>query len=72
MIVAMVAMRMMEMTFHQVVRMAAVRNRFVPATGAMLMRFLVRPAIVIRGARRWVFRIHGDLVLVKMTAVRVV
>ncbi|MCU1336169.1 MAG: hypothetical protein JWO19_1750 [Bryobacterales bacterium] len=47
MIVAMVAMRMVQVAFHQVVRVVAVRNCFVSAVGSMFMIFLVRSTVVI-------------------------
>ena len=68
----MVTVRMMEVTFHQEVRVVAVRNRFVSAIGTVFVGLLVRAAIVVRGTRCRVFSTHGDSVLVNMTSVRAV
>jgi hypothetical protein len=67
-IVAMIAMRMVEVAFHHVVGMAAVWNRFVSATGPVFVAVLVSAAIVIRGARFRVLPAHVDLVLVDVVA----
>jgi len=71
-IVAMVTMWMVEVTFHQVVCMIAVRNRFVSTTGSMFVALLVRFAIVVRGTQCLIFPAHADLVLVNMATVLVV
>ena len=72
MIVAMITMRMVEMTFHQVVRVVTVRNRFVSAIWPMFVVLVMRSAIVVRGTRCWALPTHSDLVLVNMVTVRVV
>jgi hypothetical protein len=68
----MITMRMVEVTLHQVVRMVAVRNRFVSATGPVFVAFFVRSAIVVRGTRCRVFPAYADLVLVNMVTMRMV
>jgi hypothetical protein len=72
MIVAVRAVRVVEVTFHQVVGVVAVRNGFVSAIGPVFVGHLVRPAIVFRGARSRVFRAYRDCVFVKMVTVRAV
>lgn len=48
MIVAVVAVGMVQVTIDQVIRMVAVRHRLVSAGGAVLVAFLVRSAVVLR------------------------
>ena len=67
-IVAMIAVRMVEVPFHHVVGMVAVWNRFMSATIAMFVALLVSSAIVIRRARFRVFPAHLDLVFVDVAA----
>lgn len=50
MIVAMIAVRMVQMTIHQVANVIAVRHGFVAATRAMHMALFVAPAVVVRRA----------------------
>jgi len=66
----MFAVRMMEVTFHKVVRMITVRNGLVSTVGPVFVPFFVSSAIMVRGARCWVLPAHGDLVLVNMTRMR--
>ena len=68
----MITMRMVEMTFHQVVRVVTVRNRFVSAIWPMFVVLVMRSAIVVRGTRCWVLPTYADLMLVNMVTVRVV
>jgi hypothetical protein len=68
----MIAVRMVEVTFHQVVGMVAVRNRFMSATFAVFVALLVTPAIVVRGARFRVLPTYVDLVFVDVAGVRMV
>ena len=70
MIVTVIAVCMVEVTFHQVIGMVAVRNRFVSAIGPVFVSFLVSFAIVVRGTRCLVFSTYGDSVLVNMTSMR--
>jgi hypothetical protein len=49
-VVAVALMRMMQMAFHKIVDVAAVRNRFMPATGAVCVFPVVRSAGMTRGA----------------------
>ena len=62
MIVAVVAMSVVQVTFHDIVRVIPVRNRFVSAAGTMMM--LLRMAIMeARRAARRILCVHADLVL---------
>jgi hypothetical protein len=51
-VIAMPLMGMMQMVFHKIVGMAAMRNRFMPAAAAMGVFPVVRPARMTRGASR--------------------
>jgi hypothetical protein len=71
-IVAVVAVGMVQVTFHQVIHVVAVRNRFVTAIRAVLVVGRVSAAIMLRGAgcgMRGVYRQH---VLVHVVAVGMV
>ena len=68
----MITVRMVEMTFHQVIRVVSVGHCFVSTIGPVFMALLVASAIMVRGTRRRVFPAHSDLVFVNMVAVRVV
>ena len=81
MVVAVVAMRMVQMSVDHVVDMIAMRDRFVPATGSMLVVGVVATAIVCRCAGVWIDFGHFQLVLfdlailanmVQMTVVQVI
>jgi len=72
MIIAMVAMGMVQVPIHQIVDVVAVRHRLVTATGAVLMPWLVPFAAVLRRAAIGILRRHFDRVLVDMVAVRMV
>ena len=52
MIVAVALMRVMQMTFHEKVGMATVRNRFMTAADAVSVLRIVRPAGVAWGTSR--------------------
>lgn len=72
MIVAMVAVLMVQVPAHQIIRMVAVRNRGMAAVRSMAMRFVVLLAFVLgRTVARIAIR-NGDPVLVHMIAVQVV
>jgi hypothetical protein len=64
MIVAMVAMWMVEMALYQVIHMIAMRNCIMTAIGTMLMALFVRSALVCRRALCRITSADGDLVLV--------
>ncbi len=52
MVIAMAAVRMVQMAVHDVVGVIAVRDRLMAAIGAMFVRFFVSAAIVGRSASR--------------------
>jgi hypothetical protein len=64
MIVAMVAMWMVEMTLYQVIDMIAVRNCFMATTGTVLVAFFMLSAIVPRSALCRIVSADRNLVLV--------
>ena len=68
----MVTVRMVQMTFHQIVRVVSVGHCFVSTVGPVFMALLVASAIMVRGTRRRVFPAHADLVFVNIVDVRVV
>jgi len=65
-------MHMVEMTSHEVVRVVAVGNGFMPAPWAVLVRGFVTAAGVSRTAFRRVAGSHFQLVLVHMIAMHIV
>jgi hypothetical protein len=67
----MVAVWMVKVTFHEVICVVAVRNRFVSTIGPMFVSRLMGFAVVIRGTRRRILRAYADLVLVNMALVLV-
>ena len=71
-VVAVVAVRMVQVAGHQVVHMVAVRHGFVTATGAVDVLPIVTGAGVLRRASGRVLAVHFQGVLVAMVAVRVV
>lgn len=70
MVVAMAAVRVMEMPADQIVDVIPMGNGFVPASGAMLMGCVVSRAGMIGRAACRVHRAHLDHVLIYMIAVR--
>jgi hypothetical protein len=71
-IVAMSAVRMVQVTIHQVIDMIAVRYGFVAAVGTMSVRLLMGGTTVVRRAFLRIRRGHLDLMVVHMVAVTVV
>jgi hypothetical protein len=71
-VIAMALMRMVEMASHEVVRMIAVRNSFMPAARAVTVSGFVTAARVSSGAFRGIVGIHFQLVLVHMIAMHIV
>ena len=67
MIVAMVAMRMVQPSVYQVIDVVSMRYGFVPATWAVLVR-----ALRLRGAVHGVSRAYGQGMFVYMIAMRMV
>jgi hypothetical protein len=72
MVIAMALMHMVEMTSHEVVRMVAVGNSFVPAARAVPVRGFVTSARVSSTAFRRIIGIHFQLVFVHMVAMHIV
>jgi hypothetical protein len=70
-IVAVVAMRMMQVTFDQVVGVVAVRHGLVAAAGAMPMVRVMAAAAVVRRAADGIALAYGNHMLVDMAFVRV-
>jgi hypothetical protein len=68
MIVAMVAVRMVQVAVHQVVGMVAVGNRRVPTVRAVHVLGIVPTALVLRRAGVGIRRRNGNHVLVETTA----
>jgi hypothetical protein len=62
MIIAMTAVRMMQVAIDEIIHMIAVRHRFVPTAGAMHMIGRVRGARMARGASAGVGRRDGQRV----------
>jgi hypothetical protein len=62
-VVAVIAVRVVQVAVHQVVNVVAVRDRLVPAAWAVDMPRLVAVTFVPRGAGRGVARAHRDDVL---------
>jgi hypothetical protein len=70
MIVAMIAVRMVQVSVDKVIDVIAMRHRLMSASGAMHMPRLVAAAAVIRGALVGIFRTHLDRMLIHVIAVR--
>lgn len=71
-IVAMGTMRMVKMTFHQIVGVVTVWNCLVSAGGTVLVALLVRSAVMLRCARCRVCPAYADLVLVNVVSMHMV
>lgn len=69
-IVAVIAVRMVQVSVYQIVDVVAVRYRLVPAAGAVTVARLVAAAGVIRRAAIGIFAAHFQHVLVNVVAVR--
>lgn len=70
-VVAVVAVRMMQMTVDQVIDVVAVRHRFVPAARPMHMTGAMASAVMLRRAAVRVGCADDDYVLVDMVAMHV-
>ena len=70
-IVAVSAMRMVQMAVHQVINMIAMRHGFVAAVGTVSVLLLMSRAIVVRRAFLRIRRGHLNLMVVHMVAVSV-
>lgn len=71
-VVAVIAVRMVQMTVDQVIDMVAVRHRFVAAAGSVRMSCAVAGTMMLRRAAVRVGGADGDHVLVDMVAMHVV
>jgi hypothetical protein len=71
-IVAVVAVGMMQVVVYQVVHVIAVRNGFVATSGAVFVGLLVTAAGVLRGAGGRIRRIYRQRVLFNSVAIRMV
>jgi hypothetical protein len=71
-VVAMIAVRMVQMAADQVIDVVAVRHRFVPAAGPMHMTGAMAGTVVLRRAAVRIGGADGDHVLVDMVAMHVV
>lgn len=80
MIVAVIAVRMVQVAVHDVVHVISVRNRGVSAARAMLVCFVVSAASVRRCASRWVLAANrkyvlldgGSVLMVQVTIVQII
>jgi hypothetical protein len=68
-VVAVVAMRVVEVSIDEIVDVVTVRHGFVPASGAVNVVGVVPSTVVVRSAIGWVFVGHFEAVLVDMVAV---
>jgi hypothetical protein len=71
-VVAVIAMRMVQVAVHHVIRMVAMRHRFMAAAGAVLVRAGMPAAIVFGGAGRRVGGVHLQPVFLHAGAALVV
>jgi hypothetical protein len=71
-IVAMVAVRMVQVTTDEVVGMVAVRNRLMATIGAVFVVAGMLAAVVIRSAASGIFAVHGDRMFLDSGAGRMV
>jgi len=71
-VVAVVAVRVVQMTINEVVRVVAMRYGFVSAAGAVYMSRFVAVAVMIWGADVRVGGADGDGVFIDVVAVRMV
>ena len=69
MVIAMALMGMMQMTFHEIIGVASMRNRFMTATGAMGVPGVVFAARMIGGASRRIRTTFVEGVFVYMALV---
>lgn len=72
MVVAVVAVRVVQMTIHEVVGVVAMRYGFVSAAGTVYMTRFVAVAVMIQGADVRVGGADGDAVFIDVIAMRMV
>jgi hypothetical protein len=70
MVVAMIAVRVMQVAVHEIINMITMRDRFVAAIRAMLVIAIVLATLMLRRAAAWIAIILRELVLINMIAVR--
>lgn len=70
MVVAVVTMRVMQMTINQIIRMVAVRDSLVATARSMTVRSVVSPTPMIGGAAVWIRSAYRKHVLVHMILMR--
>jgi hypothetical protein len=70
-VVAVVSVRMVQVVIHQVIRVVAMRNRFVAAAGAMPVSVFMRPAVVVGRTIGGVGGAHRQDVLIHVVSVHV-
>jgi hypothetical protein len=71
-IVAMLPVGMVQVAFHQIVRMVAMADGFMPAVGPMNVIGAMRPALVVRGTAILIRGAGSQCVFVDMIAMHVV
>jgi len=72
MVVAVVAIRMVQVAIDEVVDVVAMRNNLVPAANAVLVRAVMAPTIVLRSALRGIGKIYIEGVLIYVLPVGMV
>jgi hypothetical protein len=72
MVIAMIPMRMVQMSVHEEIGMAGVRDSRMAAIGTVLVTWIVRSAVVLRGATLWIDRAGLDFVFIDVIAMRMV
>jgi hypothetical protein len=69
MIITVVAVRVVQVAFHQVIHVISMRYRLMAAIGAMPMRFLMPTALVVGSTSFGISRVHLKAMVVHMIAV---
>ena len=65
----MLFVRMMQVPFHEIIRMVAVGHSLMPALGAVNVIRFMSTAVMLRRALFWVCGIDGQLVLIDVLSV---
>jgi hypothetical protein len=71
-VVAVAAVGVVQVAAHNVIRVAGVRNGFMPAAGAVLVGALVAAALVLGGAAVGILRARGQFMAVHLAVMQVV
>jgi hypothetical protein len=69
-VVAVIAIRVMEMSVNEIVDVVSMRNDFVAAVCAVLVRRVVSVALVSVGAIGGICEVHFELMLIDVTVVK--